>query len=65
MDAKTDAKVFITREDFKEAIVRAMENIINDDKVEGMAKFAIPLAGNMFAREMETILFGEEEEEEA
>lgn len=51
----------ITREEFETAVHLSVEKLVNDPKVEGMAKFLIPTIGMTFAFQMKEILFGKEE----
>lgn len=51
----------ITREDFQRAVREVVEDMANDDKLEGMAAFVVPLTGMTFANKMEEKLFGKEE----
>ena len=51
----------ITREEFRSAISTTVEKLVNDPKVEGIAKFLIPTIGMTFACQMEEILFGKKE----
>lgn len=51
----------ITRKEFQAAVAAAVDDIVNDPKTEGMAKFMIPLTGMTFAAKLEEILFGKEE----
>lgn len=52
----------ITRKEFQAAVAAAVEDIVDDPKTEGMAKFMIPLTGMTFAAKVEEILFGKEED---
>lgn len=54
----------ITREQFKKANKQVIDEMMNDDKLQGMSKLLIPLTGSMFADKMEKILFGEEKKED-
>jgi hypothetical protein len=51
----------VTRDEFHAAIATAVQNLANDPKVEGIAKFIIPSVGMVFSAEMEEILFGKKE----
>lgn len=51
----------ITREEFEAAVHAAVEKLVDDPKVEGMAKFLIPTIGMTFACQMEEILFVKKE----
>lgn len=53
----------ITKAEFDKAVVAATEKMVNDDKLEGMAKFLVPMTGTMFAKEIRDILFAENETE--
>ena len=51
----------INREEFQAAVHAAVENIMNDPKIEGMGKILVPMVGMTFAGQMEEILFGKKE----
>jgi hypothetical protein len=51
----------VTREEFRMAVSAAVDKLVSDPKVEGMAKFLIPTIGITFACQMEEILFGKKE----
>jgi len=53
----------ITKAEFDKAFAAVTEKMVNDDKLEGMAKFLVPMTGTMFAKEMREILFPEDETE--
>lgn len=50
----------ITAEKFDDAVKQAMEEIVDDPEIEGVAKLLIPLVGIAFTRYVRKILFGEE-----
>ena len=47
----------VTVVEFDEAVKGAMEKLFRDEKLEGMAKFALPLMGMQVASRMRKILF--------
>lgn len=53
----------ITKAEFDMAIAAVTEKMVNDDRLEGMAKFLAPMTGTLFAKEMREILFPEDETE--
>lgn len=53
----------ITREQFNEAYMQVIDEMMNDPQLTGMKKLIVPLTGSVFAYKMEVILFGEEKEE--
>lgn len=53
----------ITKAEFDAAMVATTDKMANDERLEGMSKFMVPLTGTMFAREMRDILFPEDETE--
>lgn len=58
-------KLTFTKEQFKKAKRSALEEIINEPKLEGMAGLAGAMAGMIFADKMEKHLFTETENTEA
>lgn len=50
----------ITAEKFDDAVKQAMEEMVDDPEIEGVAKLIIPLTGMIFAQHVRKILFGEE-----
>ena len=57
----TTAEKTVTREQYKEAVKKAIENAAKDPKLEGMASLMYSMSGACFASEVEIILFGESE----
>ena len=53
----------ITKAESDQAMVKVVDKFANDDKLEGIAKFLVPMTGTMFAREIRDILFPEDETE--
>lgn len=53
----------ITKTEFDVAMAKATERMANDERLEGISKFIVPLTGTMFAKEMRDILFPEDETE--
>ena len=54
----------ITRKEFKEAIHKATEELMNDSSLKhGESKLLICMTGMTFASRMEEILFGKEKED--
>ena len=63
MENKT---ITITKEQFDDAVKKAISSTMNDVKKEsgdGMAMLLIPMIGSTFAREVRDILFGEQKEQ--
>ncbi len=54
----------ITEQEFDEAVVQAMQNIVNSPRLKGMASLMVPLVGMSFASEMKMILFKKEDTNE-
>ena len=53
----------ITKAEFDAAVVATTDKMVNDERLEGMSKFIVPLTGTMFAKEMRDILFPDDETE--
>lgn len=53
----------ITKDEFDKAVAAVSEKMVNNDKLEGMARFLVPMTGTMFAKDMRDILFPEDETE--
>ena len=51
----------ITKAEFDKAFAVVTEKMVNDDHLEGMARFLAPMIGTVFAKEMREILFPEDE----
>lgn len=55
----------ITKEQFDNAVVETMNDIMNDPRIEGgMSKLLIPLTGATFAGQMREKLFGKPDNNE-
>ena len=57
----TSAEKTVTREQYKEAVKKAIEHAAKDPNLEGMASLMYSMSGACFASEVEIILFGESE----
>lgn len=55
-----EKKITITEDDFKKATMEVMEEMMKDEKLDGMGKLLIPLTGAMFAKEVANKLFKED-----
>ena len=53
----------ITREEFDNAVIEVIVDMVNEEVLEGTAKLIVPMTGSMFASKMRRILFGENQEE--
>lgn len=51
----------ISEADYKEAVHKAIDEQMKDEKLEGMAKLFIPLVGSLFANIVAKYLFNKEE----
>ena len=57
--------ITITKEQFDNAVVETMNDIMNDPRIEGgMSKLLIPLTGATFAGQMREKLFGKPDNNE-
>ena len=57
-----DKEKSITEEEFDKAIKTVIDEMMNDEELEGMLKVIVPLAGSSFAILISKNLFGESEE---
>ena len=66
MDNFTEAtgEVMINEAEFDAAREKVMEELMNDPKIDGMAKLLVPMTGVMFATKMKEILFPEKNKED-
>lgn len=53
-------EILINKEEFDDAVRKAIEKIGEDSRVKGMSGFILVMAGTSFASDMRRILFGEE-----
>lgn len=52
----------ITKKQFEDAYNQVAEEMMNDDKLQGMNKLIVPLLGSRLADKMKKILFDNKEE---
>lgn len=57
----TTAEKTVTREQYKKAVTKAIEQAAKDPKLEGMSSLIYAMSGASFASEVEIILFGKSE----
>lgn len=57
----TTTEKTVTREQYKEAVKKALEQAVKDPHFEGAASFVYVLSGASFASDVEKFLFGESE----
>ena len=54
----------ITKEQFDNAVVETMNELVDDPRIEGMSKLLIPLTGMALAGHMREKLFGKPDDNE-
>ena len=59
--APATGEIMVTREQYKEAVTKAIDQAAKDPKLEGMASLMYAMSGASFAADVEKILFGESE----
>lgn len=49
----------ITKKEFDDAVVKAIDAVFDEKRLEGESRFMVSLSGMVFAKKIEEILFGE------
>ena len=60
--AEATNEILINEAEFDAAILKAAEEVKNDESLKGGSSFVILMAGTSFASHMKKFLFGKEEE---